>query len=151
MGASFSPMPRRKGARKRSLSPTCTVNVIPLVDVMLVLLIIFMVAAPMMTVGVPVNLPKTQGSATASEHEPIVVTYDAQGRVFLQETQLDLGALTPRLLAITQNNKDAPIYLRGDKDLPYGKVMALMGQLAEGGFSHVSLIGDGSESKSKNK
>jgi biopolymer transport protein TolR len=118
------------------------INVTPLVDVMLVLLIIFMVTAPLLTVGVPVDLPKTQAEVISDPDEPLVITVNAEGRLFLQETELDVASLAPRLLAITQNKLDSRIFVRGDRTIQYGRVMEVMGALTSAGFTQVALIAE---------
>ena len=118
------------------------INVTPLVDVMLVLLIVFMVTAPMLTVGVHVDLPKTQAAKLNDQVEPIVISVDASGKAYLQEMELEGDALIARLKAITDSNPDARIYVRGDKSLAYGRVMEIMGEVAASGFSKVSLIAE---------
>ena len=118
------------------------INVTPLVDVMLVLLLIFMLTAPLLTVGVPVDLPKTSAAKLNDQVEPLVVSVDASGRIFLQETEVDYETLVPRLLAVTNNNPEAKIYVRGDKNISYGKIMETMGALASAGFHKVSLLAE---------
>jgi biopolymer transport protein TolR len=116
------------------------INVTPMVDVMLVVLIIFMVAAPLMTVGVQVDLPKTKAAAIPGQDEPLAITVKKDGRIFLQDTELDLETLAPRLEAITGNNREARIFIRGDKDINYGRVMEVMGVINGAGFSKVALV-----------
>ena len=116
------------------------INVTPMVDVMLVLLIIFMVAAPLLTVGVTVDLPKTKASAILGEDEPLAVSIDAEGVIFLQDTEMELDGLVPRLLAITGNNPDVRIFVRGDKSIDYGRVMQVMGTINAAGFKKVALV-----------
>lgn len=118
------------------------INVTPLVDVMLVLLLIFMLTAPLLTVGVPVELPKTSAAKLNDQVEPLVVSVDASGRVFLQETEIDYTTLVPRLLAVTNNNPEAKIYVRGDKSISYGQIMETMGAIAAAGFHKVSLLAE---------
>lgn len=120
--------------------PMSEINVTPMVDVMLVLLIVFMVAAPLLTVGVTVDLPKTRSSVIPGEDEPLAVTVDAEGRVFLQDTELGLNGLVPRLQAITGNNPDVRIFVRGDKSVNYGRVMEVIGVVNAAGFRKVALI-----------
>ncbi len=122
--------------------PMSDINVTPMVDVMLVLLIVFMVAAPLLTVGVPVDLPKSQAPAINENKEPLVVTVDAEGQLFVQEMKLDTDALVAKLQAITDNNPDAVIYVRGDKAINYGRVMEVMGLIASAGFTKVSLVAE---------
>jgi biopolymer transport protein TolR len=130
-----------KGTRRR-VQLNAEINVTPLVDVMLVLLVIFMVTAPMLTVGVPVDLPKTNASALNEQEDPLTVTVDAKGILYLQETPLELEALVPRLVAITGSNPEARIYVRGDKGISYGRVMEVMGAINAAGFKKVALISE---------
>ncbi|WP_075553165.1 ExbD/TolR family protein [Candidatus Paracaedibacter symbiosus] len=128
--------------RRRGGTPFTDINVTPMVDVMLVLLIVFMVTAPMLTVGVPVDLPKTKAAKLTDQVEPIVISVDAAGKSFLQEMELEGEALVARLMAITGSNPDARIYVRGDKGLAYGRIMEIMGEVAAAGFTKVSLIAE---------
>jgi biopolymer transport protein TolR len=114
--------------------------VTPLVDVMLVLLIVFMVTAPLLTVGVPVDLPETSANRIVGQDEPLVISVNSDGGVFLQDTEVKLDQLIPRLTAITENKKDARIFLRGDQSIAYGRVMSVMGALNQAGFNKVALI-----------
>jgi biopolymer transport protein TolR len=122
------------------------INVTPLVDVMLVLLIIFMVAAPLMTVGVPVDLPKTTAQPLNQESEPLTITVNTEGKIFLQETEVPLDGLVPRLQAImSEQPQGAPerrIFVRGDKAISYGRVMEVMGTIAGAGFTRVALLAE---------
>lgn len=136
---SHFPAPFKKSNR-RAFRPETSINIAPLVDVMLVLLIVFMVTAPMLTVGVPVDLPKTNAAQMNDQEDPIVVTVNAEGILFLQEMPIPLTELSMRLQAVTKNNKDVKIYVRGDQKLAYGKVMETMGAIAQAGFKKVSLI-----------
>jgi biopolymer transport protein TolR len=116
------------------------INVTPMVDVMLVLLVIFMITAPLLTVGVPIDLPRTEAAIIPGQDEPLTVTVDAEGRVYLQETEIDLGALAPRLVAIAGNNPDVRIFVRGDRAINYGRVMEVMGSVNGAGFKRVALV-----------
>lgn len=118
------------------------INVTPLVDVMLVLLVIFMVTAPMMTVGVPVDLPKANASAINEQTEPLTISVTAKGEIYLQETPVPLEALVPRLQAITAAKPDTRIFVRGDQSIAYGKVMEVMGTLSAAGFNKVALLAE---------
>ena len=109
---------------------------------MLVLLIIFMVTAPMLTVGVPVDLPKTQAAQMNDSVEPLVVSVNAKGETYIQEALVPMSAMIDRLKAITNNNPEAKIYVRGDQKIAYGKVMEVMGAIAAAGFQKVSLIAE---------
>ncbi|RKK01729.1 protein TolR [Pseudoroseomonas wenyumeiae] len=122
------------------------INVTPLVDVMLVLLIIFMVAAPLMTVGVPVDLPKTNASALNQETEPLTISVNAEGRIFIQESEVPTEGLVERLRAIlAEQPAGAPerrIFVRGDKGINYGRVMEVMGTVSAAGFTKVALLAE---------
>lgn len=133
----------RKGSRRRSRNRlNADINVTPLVDVMLVLLIVFMVAAPLLSVGVPVELPKTDAKSLPSETEPITITVDRDGVVFLQETEVTLDELVVRLSAIAGNGYDERIYLRGDNASDYGNVMRVMARVNAAGYSNLGLVTD---------
>ena len=112
----------------------------PMVDVMLVLLIIFMVSAPLLTVGVPVDLPQTSANPLNEEKEPLTISVNTQGEVFLQETPVTVEELAPRLIAITNSGYDERIYVRGDRNVNYGQVMKVMGTLSGAGFKRVALV-----------
>ena len=116
------------------------INVTPFVDVMLVLLVVFMITAPLLTVGVPVDLPKTAASRMVGQDEPLVITVRADGAVYIQDTEIELPRLIPRLEAITENKKDTRIFVRGDKAVAYGLVMQVMGSVNLAGFGRVALI-----------
>ena len=122
--------------------PMAEINVTPMVDVMLVLLVIFMITAPLLTVGVPVDLPKTQAAQINEAIEPLVVTINAEGKIFLQETETDFDSLVPRLQAITGSKPDTRIFVRGDKNVAYGRIMEVMGTISAAGFSKVALIAE---------
>ena len=133
---------RYGNGRRSAYRPMSEINVTPLVDVMLVLLIVFMVAAPLLTVGVPVDLPKAQAPAINENKEPLVVTINAKGQIYLQETTLDNEQLVPRLVAITHNNPTASIYVRGDQAINYGRVLEVMSMISAAGFTKVSLVAE---------
>lgn len=118
------------------------INVTPFVDVMLVLLIVFMVTAPLLTVGVPVDLPKTKAASINDADEPLVITIDRTGAVFVQETELPLDKLVPRLQAITGSNPNIRIFVRGDKAIDYGRIMEVMGTVSVAGFRKVALVAE---------
>lgn len=123
--------------------PVSDINVTPLVDVMLVLLIIFMVAAPMMTVGVPVQLPKTAAAKPAEEKKPTVVSIDKDGKVFLGEEEIaNDEALLAQLTTLANADKEQVVLVRGDRTIPYGRIMEIMGQVSNAGFLKVSLIAE---------
>lgn len=127
---------------RRKFVPNSQINVTPLVDVMLVLLVVFMVTAPMLTVGIPVNLPKTNAAKMNDQTEPLVVTINAKGEIYLQETLLDEQGLINKLRLLTHQNKEAKIYVRGDESISYGRVMETMGVISKAGFQKVSLIAE---------
>jgi len=129
--------------------PMSEINVTPMVDVMLVLLVIFMVAAPLLTVGVPVDLPQTKAPAITEQKEPLVITVNAQGKLFLQNGAVGDDELVPRLQAITKNNPQADIYVRGDRAISYGRVMEVMGMVSAAGFTKVSLVTEQARDKAK--
>ena len=130
---------RRRHSRYRPMSE---INVTPFVDVMLVLLIVFMVTAPLLTVGVPIDLPKTKAQALANPEEPLVISVDAKGDIFIQDTAVELINVVPRLVAITENKPDTRIYVRGDRTVNYGRIMEVMGRVNTAGFTRVALIAE---------
>lgn len=123
-------------------TPMSTINVTPLVDVMLVLLVVFMVTAPLLTVGVPVDLPQTQAPAINEPKEPTVISVTKDGLIFVQETSVPIDSLVEKLQAITGTNPDAVIYVRGDKDINYGRVLEVMSLISAAGFRKVSLVAE---------
>ncbi|WP_136442872.1 protein TolR [Pacificoceanicola onchidii] len=134
---------RRRRRRSGGTQPMSEINVTPFVDVMLVLLIIFMVAAPLLTVGVPVELPKTAAQALPQEtEEPLTVTIAADGSILLQSTEISRDDLVPRLRAIAAERSDDRVYLRADGVVPYEEVAQVMGALNAGGFSSIGLVTD---------
>ncbi|MBC8295559.1 protein TolR [Pelagibacterales bacterium] len=120
--------------------PFSEINVTPFVDVMLVLLIIFMVTAPLLTVGVQVDLPESNADSLQSDNEPLELTISKDGNIYIQETEVNIKELIPKLVAITENRLDTKIYVRGDEVINYGKVMRVLGELSGSGFSKVALI-----------
>ncbi len=130
------------GRRASSSEPISEINVTPMVDVMLVLLIIFMVAAPMLTVGIKVELPKTQAKALTDQKEPLTITLKKNGGIFVQERKTSQKNLIAHLQAVTKNNPDVKIYIRADKELNYGSVMVIMGSLSSNGFTKFAFITD---------
>ena len=116
------------------------INVTPMVDVMLVLLIIFMVAAPLLTVGVPVDLPDTQAKAMNVDTQPIMISINQSGQIFLQETEMSIEELIPKLQSIAKTGYDERIYVRGDKTADYGTVMKVMARVAAAGYTKIGLV-----------
>jgi len=118
------------------------INVAPFVDVMLVLVIIFMVAAPLVNIGVPVDLPKATLKPLNENQDPLVITVDADGNIFIQEAKITEEALAPRLRAVSQANPDLRIFVRGDRTISYGRIIQVMGLVSQAGFSKVALIAE---------
>jgi biopolymer transport protein TolR len=143
MGANGSAQATPAGRRRqRRRSVMSEINVTPFVDVMLVLLIIFMVSAPLLTVGVPIDLPQTQAKALDQDREPLTVSVNGKGQVFLQNSEIKVEDLVAKLEAITQarGGTDERIYVRGDRKVDYGTVMRVMGRLSAAGFHRVALV-----------
>jgi len=136
--------PAARGGRRRRAGHAVmsSINVTPMVDVMLVLLIVFMVSAPLLTVGVPVDLPQTQAKSLDQDKEPLALSVNGEGKVFLQNTEISLDDLVPKLKAITdaRGGFDERIYVRGDRKVDYGTVMRVMGRLSAAGFRRVALV-----------
>ena len=130
----------RSSRRRVHYQPMSEINVTPFVDVMLVLLIVFMVTAPLLTVGVPIDLPKTKAQSISDSVEPLVVSINGKGEIYIQDTTVELKNLIARLSAITENKADTRIYVRGDRTIDYGRVMEVMGRINNAGFTRVALI-----------
>ena len=128
--------PRGRGVYR----PMADINVTPMVDVMLVLLIVFMVTAPLLTQGVPVDLPQSRAKALPDDTKPIEISIDRKGAIFIADTPIELTELIVRLKAITGSRPDARIYIRGDKANSYGRVMEVVGAINAAGFHKVALI-----------
>jgi len=130
---------RRKHRRRNVMSE---INVTPMVDVMLVLLIIFMVSAPLLTVGVPIDLPQSQAKSLEQDKEPLTISVTEKGQIYLQNAEISLDDLIPKMQAIAQarGGNDARIYVRGDKKVDYGTMMKVMGRLSGAGFHRVALV-----------
>jgi biopolymer transport protein TolR len=118
------------------------INVTPFVDVMLVLLVIFMVTAPLLTVGVQVDLPESSADSLSEDQEPLTLSINSKGEVFIQEYQVEFEKIVPKILAISNNRTDTRIYVRGDRSINYGRVLEIMGKLSGAGFSKVALISE---------
>ncbi len=128
---------RRRGRKKALMSE---INVTPFVDVMLVLLIIFMVSAPLLTVGVPIDLPDTQAKAMNADTQPITVSVNSEGKIFLQETEIPIEEVVPKLQAIAKTGYEERIFVRGDKAADYGTVMKVMARISAAGFKNIGLV-----------
>ena len=122
--------------------PISEINVTPFVDVMLVLLIIFMVTAPLLTVGVQVDLPETSADTLPEETEPLTLTINAKGEIFIQETKVEYEKIIAKIMAVSNNRTDTRIFVRGDKTINYGRVLEIMGVLSGSGFTKVALISE---------
>ena len=138
-----SPESNRQRRQRRRHRPMSEINVTPFVDVMLVLLIVFMVAAPLLTVGVEVNLPKTAAEALPSEsEEPLTVTLTAEGTIVIQTTETPEADFLTRLRGVAQERSDNKVFLRADGSIPYSKVMEVMGAMNAAGFGNIGLVTD---------
>ena len=127
---------------RSQMEPMSEINVTPFVDVMLVLLIIFMVTAPLLTVGVPVDLPETSADSLPEDQEPLTLSINSKGEIFIQEHQVEYDKVVAKILAIAKNRIDTRIYVRGDKTINYGRVLEIMGMLSGSGFTKVALISE---------
>jgi len=130
---------RKSGGRWK---PKAEINVTPFVDVMLVLLIVFMITAPLLAVGVPVDLPETEAQALPTDEEPLTITIGAEGEVYIQETEVPFADLVPRLQAIAGTGFDSRIYIRADETVDYGTVMRVMAQVSSAGYANLGLVTD---------
>jgi biopolymer transport protein TolR len=130
----------RGRSRRHGYTPLAEINVTPFVDVMLVLLIVFMVTAPLLTVGVPIELPETKATQLSGDKEPLTVTVNQSGKIFLQETEVDIEDIIPKLEAIANGGYSQRIFVRGDKDVDYGDVMRIMGRISAAGFRSIGLV-----------
>ena len=141
MAANIKTLPNNR-RRSRGNSPISDINVTPLVDVMLVLLIVFMVTAPLLTVGVPIELPKTTAKQMTDENEPLTITIDKNSKIYIQELEVDFDELTEKLEAIGQSNYDQKIYINGDKDISYEVLMKVMAKINSSGYTSIGLVTD---------
>lgn len=141
-------LPSQRGRGRRA--PMAEINVTPLVDVMLVLLIIFMVTAPLLTAGVPVNLPDSRAKALEQDQEPVAISIDTEGKIFIGDDEVDEGALPGRLSAIAAQgtgDRQRQVFLRADRSLDYGRVMRVMGELNRAGLNRVALVTTGTDKR----
>ncbi|NBC34124.1 MAG: protein TolR [Alphaproteobacteria bacterium] len=142
MAGGLTPIGRTGRGGRRSYRPLAEINVTPFVDVMLVLLIVFMVTAPLLTVGVAVDLPRAAAPTLPGQDEPLVVTVSGDGQIYVQEEPIEFVNLVPLLAGISEENPEARIFVRGDRALPYGRIMEVMGELSRAGFRNVSLVAE---------
>lgn len=131
-----------KGRRRRHTQMS-EINVTPFVDVMLVLLIVFMVTAPLLTVGVPLELPNSKAATVQGNDEPLVISVDGEGRLYLEDVEIDLVNLVPKLRAVTGAKQDQRIFVRGDTNVNYGRVLSVMGEIHNAGFKRVAMVSAG--------
>ena len=141
-GARAGGYTRRNSRRRSSHGAISEINVTPLVDVMLVLLIVFMVAAPLMTVGVPIELPKITAKPMNQQTEPLTISVQADSKVYIQETEIPLEELAAKLQALAKNGNQEQLMIRADTALPYGAVLEVMGVLNAAGYTKIGLVGD---------
>jgi biopolymer transport protein TolR len=137
------PVSKRTGSRHKRFTD---INVTPMVDVMLVLLIIFMVTAPMLTAGVQVDLPKAQSAPLQGQDEPLTVSVQSNGKIYVQKTVVSIESLGPKLKAVVGEKPDTRIFVRGDKSVDYGRIMRVVGEINAAGFSKIALITEQQES-----
>ncbi len=143
MAAQTQRMRSRRHARQAVMSE---INITPFVDIMLVLVVILMIAAPLLTLGVPVDLPKASVSPINQEREPVILSVDKEGRIYIQDAEIEVEALVPRLIAVAETNNDLRIFVRGDREINYGRVMEVMGLVNRAGFTRVALIAQAPDS-----
>ncbi len=136
---------RRLRKMRGRYKPMAEINVTPFVDVMLVLLIVFMVAAPLLTVGVPIDLPETSAKPLQGDKEPLTISVDGTGQIFLQDTKVELDEVVPKLLAIPESGYNERIFVRGDKSVDYQAVMKVMGAIYKAGFKRIGLVTESEE------
>ena len=142
MGGSGSGGGHRRGRRTRRRAALSEINVTPMVDVMLVLLIIFMISAPLLNSGIKINLPKTEAAALKDEGEPVTVSIDKEGQLYVNDDPASYDQVAPRLLAITRGDTETQIYVRGAGEASWDSVARVMGNLSSSGFSKISLVTD---------
>lgn len=140
MAATLKPTAGSRRYGRRQTRPMSEINVTPFVDVMLVLLVIFMITAPLLTVGVQVDLPETKASTIQGSDEPLAVSVKQDGTVYIQDTETVVDDIVAKLIAITNNNRDVRVFVRGDAAVNYGRVMEVMGVINRAGFKKVALI-----------
>lgn len=140
MSAGKSGGKRKRGRRRHRNEVMSEINVTPFVDVMLVLLIIFMVAAPLLTVGVPIDLPETQAKALNSDTQPISLSVNEAGQVFIQDSEIGMDEIVPKLAEIAKNGYEERIYVRGDQTADYGTIMKVMGLVSKAGYKKLAMV-----------
>ncbi|PCI87193.1 MAG: protein TolR [Hyphomicrobiales bacterium] len=132
--------PKRQRRSRNRHAPIAEINMTPMVDVMLVLLIIFMVSAPLLTAGVPIELPETQAAALEADNEPLSVTIDVDGKIFIQDAEVDIDDLVTKLTALSENGFKQKIFVRGDQNVSYGEFMRVIGHINSAGFKSIGLV-----------
>jgi len=142
MGASLRKPTGASRGRSQSYRPMAEINVTPFVDVMLVLLIVFMVSAPLLTVGVPVNLPKADGQAVGQPQEPISITVAVDGRLYVADEEIKLERIRQRLSELSNDDLERKIFIRGDKDVAYGEVVKAMAEITNAGYTKIALVSE---------
>jgi biopolymer transport protein TolR len=144
MAASLQGVARAGGKRRRRgrRAPIADINMTPFIDVMLCLLIIFMVAAPLLTAGVPLDLPQSRANALNTDKDPLTISVDGKGDIYLQESKVALDDIVPKLTSIAQQGYEERIFVRGDKSVNYGQVMQVMGRISGAGFKKVALVSE---------
>jgi biopolymer transport protein TolR len=140
MAAPVGSLRSRSGRRRQRARPMSEINVTPFVDVMLVLLIVFMVTAPLLSAGVPVNLPEANAKPLAIDKEPVSVTIDADGRVFIKDAEVPLDQLVSKLSDAVGGDLEQRVYIRGDRSVSYGTMMKVMGDINGAGFRNIGLV-----------
>ena len=135
-------IPRRRRSRRGAMRPMSDINVTPFVDVMLVLLIVFMVTAPLLTVGIPMELPKTEAKALGGDKEPLAISVTKKGDIFIQDKKIPLDELVPKLKAIAKNGYEERIYIRGDSESLHGTISEVMGKISSAGFKRLAIVTD---------
>lgn len=136
---------RRRGRRAGGMSPMSDINVTPMVDVMLVLLIVFMVTAPLLSAGIPIELPKTEAKSLGGEKEPLTISVDGAGKIFIQEKEIKMEELVPKLQAIAKNGYNERIYIRGDQKSLHGTIAEVMGKISGAGFTRLAIVTEQSQ------
>jgi biopolymer transport protein TolR len=142
---------KHSGKIQHHYHPMAEINVTPMVDIMLVLLVIFMITSPMLVAGVKVDLPKSSAQPITTSEEPLSITVKKNGDIFIHESKISFAELVPKLVAITNEKKDTRIYVRGDKNLDYGSIMKVVGAINQSGFNKVALVTEIEDTQNKRR